>query len=238
MPSPARESIHNSNSGYRYHNRNKKMFSKNEDRNRKNVRGKKPKAHHLAPIIGLLPYPIKKISESYEWNPRFVCMKSKNGVMELNDIGRSVRWVSRKDRSRLYNYAGNNVNFYKMFFDVDLVYDHRDDELIEQELISNASTENDTQCKDDDELFKLIDLIKYPSLERSRGQEDGDADSLKDRINHLIWRKLDNIFYKYKRNRNLFYKYSNEFITELQNLGYNEIPEFRYTPNGVFQSEL
>lgn len=233
MPSRARESIHNSNCGFRHYNRNKKMFSKNEDKNRNNNRGKKPKPRHLAPIIGLLPYPIKNIRECYEWNPRFVCVKSKNGVMELNGLGRTVRWVSRKDRSKLYNFAGNNVNYFKMYFNVDLVFDYREDEVIEEELISNASTENDTQCKDNDELFKLIDLIKYPSLERSRDEEEGDGDSLKDRIYYLILKKLDNIFYKYKRNSNLFYKYSNEFIRELQNLGYNEIPEFRYSPLGV-----
>lgn len=231
MPSPRRESIHNSNCGFLHHKRAKKMFSKNEDRNRNNNRGKKPKPHHLAPIIGLLPYPIKIVREFYEWNPRFVCVKSKNGVMELNGLGRIVRWVSRKDRSKLYDFAGNNVNYFKMYFNVDLIFDYREDELIEDELISNASTENDIEGNDHHELFKLIDLIKYPTL--AQGQEEGDADSLKDRINHLIRKTLDNIFYKYKRNCNLFYKFSNEYITKLQNLGYNDTPEFTYTPFGV-----
>lgn len=228
MPSPRRESIHNSNCGFRHHKRNKKMFSKNEDRNRNNNRGKKPKPHHLAQIIGLLPYPIKNVRECYEWNPRLVCVKSKNGVMELNGLGRTLRWVSRKDRSKLYNFAGNNVNYFKMYFDVDLVFDYRSDELIEDELISNASTKASTEDDIEDELFKLIELIKYPTL-----QDNEDVDSLKDRINRLIMIKFDNIFYKYRRNRNLFYKFSNEFVTKLQNLGYNETPEFRYTPFGV-----
>ena len=41
MPSPRRESIHNSNCGFRHHKRDKKMFSKNEDRNRNNNRGRR-----------------------------------------------------------------------------------------------------------------------------------------------------------------------------------------------------
>ena len=75
MPSRARESIHNSNCGFRHYNRNKKMFSKNENRN--NIRSKdkkKPKRRNLAPIVGLLPYSIKKVAECYQYNPRFVCI--------------------------------------------------------------------------------------------------------------------------------------------------------------------
>ena len=233
MPSPRRESIHNSNCGFRHHKRDKKMFSKNEDRNRNNSRGKKPKPTHLAPVVGLLPYPIKNVREFYKWHPRFVCIKSKNGVMELNKLGRSVRWVSRKDRSKLYYKAGNNINYYKMYFDVDLVYDFRDDDLIEEDLISNASTENDIEFNDDDDddnnLFRLINLITNSISSVSR-EEFGVS---KYRIKDQIRNRLDNIFNKYKRSRKLFYKFSNNFIRKLRNLGYNDIPEFTYSPFGV-----
>ena len=140
MPSQRRESVHNSNTGYRHRYRERKMFSKNEDRNRHNIKGKRPGFIQVDPVLGCKPFSIKEIRGFYDNDPRFISIKSNNGILSYNKLGRNSRWTSRKDRQKLLEKAGNHINFLKMYYDVDLVYDMRTHEEIELDNISNAST--------------------------------------------------------------------------------------------------
>tara|TARA_B110001450_G_scaffold34416_1_gene29809 strand:- start:1953 stop:2405 length:453 start_codon:yes stop_codon:yes gene_type:complete len=143
MPSQRRESVHNSNTGYRHRYREKKMFSKNEDRNRHNIKGKRPGFIELSPVVGCKPYSIKELRGFYDYHPRFISIKSNNGILSYNKLGRKTRWTSRKDRRKNSDKAGSHINFMKMYFDVDIVYDMRTDQEVELDNISNASTEED-----------------------------------------------------------------------------------------------
>lgn len=95
MPSQRRESVHNSNTGYRHRYREKKMFSKNEDRNRHNIKGKRRGFIELspvvgckptdgAPVIGCKPYSIKELRGFYDYHPIFISIKSNNGILSYN----------------------------------------------------------------------------------------------------------------------------------------------------------
>ena len=65
MPSQRREPVHNSNTGYRHRYREKKIFSKNKDRY--NIRGKRPGFIELSPVVGCKPYSIKELRGFYDF---------------------------------------------------------------------------------------------------------------------------------------------------------------------------
>ena len=72
---------------------------------------------------------IKELRGFYDYHPRFISIKSNNGILSYNKLGRKTRWTSRKDRRKNSDKAGSHINFLKMYFDVD--------------NISNASTEEE-----------------------------------------------------------------------------------------------